>query len=510
MRTQDNTATKLSEVFVLLAFAATIGLHVRSAQGANYSVFADEVALSDHSITVEGSSLPEGFSLGRRCRAVTLARVVRDGSVLAKGDTLTLNLFENVAYTASVDRLTTNVNGTMTVRGRIDGYPLGYILISTTGNRSLGSISVPEKGEHYLIQSGLDGRTHYLVAADSEIIKKLENGPSLIPLPPAPKEAGEIALLQGILGGGPSDPAYVDVMVVYTPAARQWAGGADGIANVIAQAMAKAQLALANSGTVLTMALVHSAEVAYTESGSSNTDLNRLTDTNDGYMDQVHTWRDTHRADLVALYAVEDDYGGLGWLLDSTSGRPAYAFCVVRVQQASWTYTHIHEMGHNMGCHHHKSQNVQPGPGLFSYSAGWRWTGSNNGKYCSIMTYEDGQYFSDGVTHTRVAHFSNPSVEYADVATGHAADGDNARTIRETKYVIAAYRLPPGVWVQFDYSGTESGTFERPYNTFSEGLTNVPSGGQLNIKYGGTSTWTGTIDKPMTITSWCGTTTVGQ
>jgi hypothetical protein len=48
-------------------------------------------------------------------------------------------------------------------------------------------------------------------------------------------------------------------MIVYTPAAKTWAGGEAGIASVIAQAVEKGQLALANSGTNLTIELVHAA-----------------------------------------------------------------------------------------------------------------------------------------------------------------------------------------------------------------------------------------------------------
>jgi hypothetical protein len=56
------------------------------------------------------------------------------------------------------------------------------------------------------------------------------------------------------------------------------------------------------------------------------------------------------------------------------------------------------------------------------------------------MTYEGGSYFADGLSHTRVGYFSTPSVSAYNVATGHATDGDNARTLREVKHVIAGYR----------------------------------------------------------------------
>ena len=59
------------------------------------------------------------------------------------------------------------------------------------------------------------------------------------------------------------------------------------------------------------------------------------------------------------------------------------------------------------------------------------------------MTYMSGDYFSDGQDHFRVAHFSNPAVNFQNVSTGDASDGDNARSIREIKHVIAAYKDKP-------------------------------------------------------------------
>ena len=144
--------------------------------------------------------------------------------------------------------------------------------------------------------------------------------------------------------------------------------------------------------------------------------------------------------------------GGLGYAMMGyhlPEGIPDYAFSLTRVQQASWTYTHVHEMGHNMGAGHHKEQDFQAGPQAFTYSAGWRWTGNDSSRYCSVMAYTDGSYYDDEQTHTRVAHFSNPSISHQGQATGHASDGDNARTIRETKHVIAAYRASVGIKIGF-------------------------------------------------------------
>ena len=384
------------------------------------------------------------FKSAVRWRRIGLLKQLTLTEGIAKGDGLVLNLFPDTSYHATIDRVSVNVQGTITVRGRLRNYPLGYVLISTTGDLSLATIRVPELGAEYTIVYDPDSKAHYLLDNDPSKQGELEDAPAVLPPPPNQEEQNEIkALRERILLDQVTEDATatLDVMVVYTPAARIWANSNEGsISNVIAQAMEKAQLVADNSGTPFTAHLIYSAELTYTESGDSAVDLDRLQGSGDGYLDSVHALRNTYGADLVVLFAKIDDAGGIGYLLESPFGSPSHAFSITRVQQASWTYTTIHEIGHNMGLGHHKDQNIQPGPGLYSYSAGWRWVGTDNRRYCSVRTYEQGSYFADGMTHTRVPYFSNPSVTYTGAATGDAGNGDNARTVRETKNIIAAYR----------------------------------------------------------------------
>jgi hypothetical protein len=419
---------------VFLAFC--LGSHVL---GSTHALFSDEgsVGYSAHN---EGVIPPSVDASWVQSRPVRLSSAVTVGEGLATGDQVVFALFDDTTYSADIDRIALNINGTVSVRGRIAGYPLGTILISTTEGRSLASIDIPEINQHYMIRSAPDTAVHFLAAVDMAALKPLDDGPPLIP--PARRQPEPIAPpSDGLDAPGPLDPATFDLMIVYTPAARAWANSnGGGIANVIAQAMEKGQLAMDNSKTFVDLRLAVSREINYTESGDSGTDLDRLTNPTDGFMDDVGVWRDTFKVDIVCLYASVEDTGGLGWLLNSTSGDPGHAYSLVRVQQAGWTYTYIHEMGHNLGCHHHKEQNFQPGPGLFDYSAGWRWVGTNGQTYCSVMTYSSGSYFSDGKDSTQVGYFSDPSVSYLGKATGHAANGDNARTIRDVKHVVGAYR----------------------------------------------------------------------
>ncbi len=373
------------------------------------------------------TKLPEGFPKAKRFYQMEIKSSLKSSRDIKKGDKVVLDFFTDAYFNSTVTKVWENINKTTSVRCKLDDFPLGEVFIATTEGRTLATISVPELNRLYLIQSEPETKIHYLIEADMDELDKLEDAEPLISYEEQyPSSYNEVV--------SNSNHTLIDVMIVYSPAAKSWADSSGGgIDNVIASAMNKANTALDNTGIGTNMHLAYSGEVNYTESGDSGTDLSRLTYKDDGYADEVHTLRDQYGADLVAMYLDLDDTGGRGWLLKNTSGSPSYAFSLTRVQQASWTYTTIHEWGHNMGCHHRIDQTTQPGPGLFSYSAGWRWIGSNGNRYCSVMSYEDGDY-------SRVGYFSNPEVYYYDIATGDYVDGDNAKTISEIKDVIAGYR----------------------------------------------------------------------
>jgi hypothetical protein len=231
----------------------------------------------------------------------------------------------------------------------------------------------------------------------------------------------------------------IDVLVVYTDAAESWANtNHGGIDIVIAQNFAYSQSAADNSEIYMNFNVVHSEKIDYSESAAS-TDLDRITFIDDGYMDEVHSLRNEHSADLVMYFSYGFDTGGLAWILEDTLGRPEYGFGLVRINYAYESAT-VHEMAHTMGSMHSRTQTIQPAPdygALFNYSTGWRWDGDENKSYFSIMSYKEN---SD----VRVPLFSNPNVEYAGAPTGSytgvGAPSDNARSLNQIRYVIANYR----------------------------------------------------------------------
>lgn len=254
------------------------------------------------------------------------------------------------------------------------------------------------------------------------------------------------------------DSVTIDVMIPYTGKAESWANSSThgSINSVIAQAMSLSQAALDNSGVYINLRLVHAYKTGYDdddkEDVSAGEHLRRLTaspDFNpygeeyDGFFNEVHDLRDQYGADLVALFASEPNTGGLAWMLNNPGGDPNTGFSLNRIQQLTFSYTLIHEIGHNMGNMHARGQDSQGAGatgGLFDYSTGYRWFSGNDG-FVTVMAYDDGDFNNADYA----PMFSNPDSLFAGNPAGtyDSASGgpsDNALSMRQTKRVIAFYR----------------------------------------------------------------------
>jgi hypothetical protein len=231
-------------------------------------------------------------------------------------------------------------------------------------------------------------------------------------------------------GAGISD-TVIDLMVVYTPAAKKWAAGnyQGPVENMMAIAVARANTALANSKVGVRLRIVHSQEINYIAAGegggSSSSDLTAIT-----FNESVQALRNKYGADIVTLVTACDDIGGLGWLF---CGYSSFAYNLCRVKQLANSYTLAHECGHNMGCGHSKTQ---PGnaPGYFPYSAGWQWVGKNGKGYHTVMTYGSASYPME------MPYFSNPSIFIGGKAIGESRDANNTLTILTLKQKVSSFR----------------------------------------------------------------------
>lgn len=225
----------------------------------------------------------------------------------------------------------------------------------------------------------------------------------------------------------------IDLLVVYTPAARAYYGGTSGMLAHINASVTAANTAYTNSQVTITLNLVGTAETTYSENSDMSVDLSRLQGTSDGFMDEVHALRTQVGADLVCLFRRDQTSGaaGIGYL-NGPGSNGAYGFCVVADWTAISNHTFAHELGHNQGSHHASPEATSGG--AFGYSYGHRFYGGSGTQYRTVMAYAPG---------TRIAHFSNPSVTYSGTATGVSNSADNARSHNDMRSTVAGWRNSP-------------------------------------------------------------------
>ncbi|KAA0213996.1 MAG: hypothetical protein DYG94_03000 [Leptolyngbya sp. PLA3] len=228
------------------------------------------------------------------------------------------------------------------------------------------------------------------------------------------------------------DPGTIDVLVVYTALARDAAGGLGPLLARIQNTIDATSLALSNSQIDdLTMNLADAREISYDEVSPDWLDhLVRVTEPADGYMDQVHTWRDEVNADCVMLIIDDPRFtGGAGWwaLWDQ-----AQAFTCLNWREAGAGFlTGPHEFGHNFGCaHDHLNDASAP----FSYSWGHFYTVGPD-TYGTIMSYV-------GIVQPVYSNpdLLGPGAQPLGIPPGQPEAAYNALMIRQSRSVLANYR----------------------------------------------------------------------
>ena len=211
----------------------------------------------------------------------------------------------------------------------------------------------------------------------------------------------------------------IDVLFVYTRAAGAEAG--DVVAR-IDRALDDTHRAYDNSRIDVRLRRVHIEEVDYELTGRIQ-DLARLVRRGDGYLDEVHTLRDRHAADLVVL-VVEERSATQNAAVMAT---PETAFAVVYYGTlGAPDYALAHEIGHLQGARHSPESGTFDAP--FPYGHGTR-----TDAWKTIMATG---------SLPAIAAFSNPDVRYDDIPTGTPDRRNVARVLNETAVYVSNFRGP--------------------------------------------------------------------
>ena len=161
---------------------------------------------------------------------------------------ITLSLFDSKTYAAYIENIEEVYYGsepTISYQGIIEGDEESTVTLVRTGKIFSGSINL--KNQAYKIQN-MDGEIHRLNEMDYSQMPKCH--PPLIPAENLNKSTNADPEIKEDSGN------TIDVMVVYTPAARSAEGGTTGMENMLALAITESNNGYSQSGVTQRLRLV--------------------------------------------------------------------------------------------------------------------------------------------------------------------------------------------------------------------------------------------------------------
>jgi hypothetical protein len=299
------------------------------------------------------------------------------------------------------------------------------------GQKALTALFRDEKGNHYTLNKKPSGNNYYLDKENHN--HKAPCGHDYHDLGPHLHNHSH-SHHQDYQASDSTESIIIDVLVMYTPQARQEAGGTAAMEAIIAQAITLSNESYKNSGLAnIKLNLVHKAETKDNERQNYIDNLSFLQQDGEGVFDEVHHLREQYHADMVAMLVTSGVYCGVGYTPGTIPALQSgdFAFSLTSINCVNY-YTFGHELGHNLGLHHDVANAPADLPYAGSY--GWRWTGSNNILYRSVMAYSPG---------IRMPYFSNPDINHLGAATGVSGTANNAGTLLAVAQFAKDYRFNP-------------------------------------------------------------------
>lgn len=357
---------------------------------------------------------------------------------------LVLDLFDGFSYTAYNTSLTarpTGDDGYVWV-GTIPDVPYSDVILVVGDAVFSGQIISPEG--NYVINS---------VSADLVAIHEIgaSSPPGMITddaLIPDKAPLSAHVTSPSFDQANADDGSVIDIMIVYTQNARQRAGSTKAVRANIDNTVIFTNAIYAQGKVDLRLRLVYTAEVEYGDGDGMLQSLLHLKasrgagDDPDGFMDEVHNWRDQYGADLVALITAGPDGCGIAWVLmnfDNLIASSAYGFSVTDSMCLMGGNTFQHELGHNMGGAHDRANSH--GTHIFDYAYGYQEPAK---AFVTIMAYGSGGACSTpggSGSCAGIARFSSPHQSYNGMQLGSTNPPTNmVKTFNNTRNFVANYR----------------------------------------------------------------------
>ena len=369
-------------------------------------------------------------------------------------DLIDLNLFDDAAFSV-VDLRAAPTSSGYSLSGRLAGVPGGTMALAVNEELVVGVARMP--GATYAFRSTGDGLDEIRQTDPSTLPEGAE------PLVPSfvPARGTRRAAAPARPDPSDSETSQVDVLIVYTTAAKEHAGGEAAMRADIDLWFTEANRYFTTSGVDLQLRLAHAEELDYVETPSSF-ELGSLVEAADGILDEVHALRTAVGADLVHLIerwgSINNSrYCGVAYVMHEVSAAfKPYAFGATVHGCGSLVFAH--ELGHNMGLRHDRYQEdasipsqATDKPYVYAYGyvnqAMFEVGAEQSQRWHTIMSYRT-QCRHAGVACTWVGRFSNAAqtlggdplgVWSNSPKRGSRGPADAAKVLNNTRRTVAAF-----------------------------------------------------------------------
>ncbi|MDP2827051.1 MAG: M12 family metallo-peptidase [Sulfuricellaceae bacterium] len=389
------------------------------------------------------------------------------------------------SYTVVYERMEASPGGNISWIGYLKPFGKNFRAILTSGpGGAYGRILTPEgefklhsvAGNQWLIDTTAANLKSFVAKDDDGLAP---------PIAASLPKQGEDFRISAVT---PTPQTTIDLMVLYTAGLVTRLGSVSAAGTRIANLVATSNQSYIDSEVAITLRLVHTEAVSYSDTATQSAALDALTYGTDPTLAGVATLRTSYGADLVMLmrpFVQAMNNCGLAWIggygNTPISGYAAYGFSAVLDGTDGGYYcddfTFVHELGHNMGSMHDRltvSNSTSPtGQGAYSYSFGY---GVSNA-FTTVMAYP-----SSYTNAPRIGRFSNPYLSTCGgiacgISEAASNSANNALSLNNVRVSVANFK-------------TSSTTCTYSINPASQSVTAGATTATVSVTAGSGCTWT--------------------